>query len=211
MNDAYGFSNYEWKIFSTHAIVATNFTDQKKFREVIRLMSLRWKRHAVASLKEGPARMVALPDGLNDPIDDVYLQSVESEFPLDPYFRTEFRRAMTNKLNTSISAEAKLSDIRTKVLWDSCTRLLVKLMPEAMRLKVMMPLMPLYGLCDPSNLLRSRNNVIIEDIDESPTTATKKADISAADQLRLLPRQEQMSFVVFGNYTLLAREYGEQV
>lgn len=210
MNEHYGFSNAEWKHFSTGEILFADFKTDEYFRKVLRLMCRRWKRHATASLKQGPRRMVALPSGLNDQIDEHYLQAVEAEFPLDKLFREDFRTAMTQKLYTSDPGEAKLSEVRTQVLWDCCTRYLVKLMPGPMRACMAMPDMPLHALRDPNNLLRSRNMVVIEDFDDDPTPvlSAKGEEPNAGTYFRELCSQEHMPFLVLGDLDALDREYG---
>lgn len=214
MNEHYGFSNAEWKKFSTHDILSADFTSGDFFRKVIRLMARRWKRHAHASLKQGPRRMVAREDGQNDQIDEDFLQAVEAEFPLDKMFREDFRTAMTQKLHTSDPGEAKLSEVRTQVLWDCCTRYLVKLLPGVTRLNMTMPPMPLHALRDPNNLLRSRNMVVIEDFDDDPTPVLASqqlqggTEMSSAEHIRQASRQEQVPFLVLGDLDALDREYG---
>lgn len=159
-------TNNEWAIFSAHDIVKLDFTKGDTFRQVLRGMCKRWKQHAAASLLYSKKRYVEVADGVTDIIDMSYVEAVEKEFPLDEEFQDEFRTAMTIKLHTDNPADAATSRIRTQVLWDCCTRLLLKLMPLAARTTFSMPKMPLHHLRpDADGLLRGRNHVVIEEMD----------------------------------------------
>lgn len=190
-----------------NGICNTNFKDANTFRQVLRAMCRRWKQHAAASLLHGKKRTVQLGDGQFDPIDLAYVVAIENEFPLDRNFEDEFRTAMTIKLHTDNAEDAALSRVRTQVLWDCCTRYLIKLMPLVMRETFSMPKMPLYHLrSDADGLLRGRNHVVIEMMD-APTRMPppqEQADFRpSAELIRQASMQEQMPFLVLGDLNAL--------
>lgn len=197
MND---FTDDNWTVFKTiFWKMFDNAVPQEVFRDAVRKVCLRYKRHARASLLFNKARYDVLG---GDKLDLPMLVAVEKEFPVDPVFADDFREAMIQKLDTSIRDEADLSRLRTQVLWDCCTRYVIKIMPGYLSGQYQMPKPPLYSLrskCRPT-----RNQVTIEDEDApDPVPPPASEGGWSAETIRAATRQQQCQLLVVGDLAAL--------
>lgn len=156
-------TNSGWNVFSKKLFYTTNFKNPLIFKHVLTMMCQRWKFHARASVNgEDSVRIHHEGVRIRDSIDYKYLETIEKEFPLDDKYVKEFRTTMTMNLNANNIDDVELSKLRSKVLWDCCSRHIVKKMPFIIGKDFLFPKTPLSEIPDAIKLFQKRNQVTIE-------------------------------------------------